>query len=452
MSNGIRQRGSIFTGLLLIVIGVIFLLDRFDPTFHLGHLIRMYWPVLIILWGLAKLIDYFAAQRSGEPRAALLSGGEAALMILLAFVLAGFVFRDWIRDHYPDIDVDIPPFHQSYSQSRQIASQTLPTGAHVLIDIGYGDITIHGVDSSDLRIGLKESAWALSQSAADEQMRNTDIVVEQMGSTYHVHPVRRGVFQPRVSTDLDIALPRTTSVEIRTDRGDIDVGGIVAAVAVRSGTGDIDVHDSGSDIAAELQHGDAKISGVSGNVKLTGRGDDVDLSNVSGDATIEGAFVGSIRASNIAKTLRCTSPWSDLTVTHLTGRLEADSGDISLSGASGPVRLVAHNKDFDVKNVSGRIEIVNTHGDVKVNYAAPPHDGLSVTNDSGDTDVTLPAGSSFGINAVSRSGEVKSDFEAASLKTSNEEDRGQINGTVGAGGPMFNITTSYGTIRLHKAG
>ncbi|HXY79032.1 MAG TPA: DUF4097 family beta strand repeat-containing protein [Candidatus Bathyarchaeia archaeon] len=452
MSNGIRQRGSIFTGLLLIVIGVIFLLDRFDPTFHLGHLIRMYWPVLIILWGVAKLVDYFAAQRSGEPRAALLSGGEAALMILLAFVLAGFVFRDWIREHYPDIDVDIPPFHQSYSQSRQIAPQTLPAGAHVLIDSWRGDITIHGADGSDLIVRLKESAWAQSQSAADEEMRNVDVVVEQSGNTYHVHPVRRGTFLARVDTDLDITLPKTASLEISTGHGDIDVGAITGTIVARSGGGDVSIHDSGGDITVEMRQGDARISGVAGNMKLTGRGDDVDLGNVSGDATIEGAFVGSIRASNIEKTLRCTSPWSDLTITHLTGRLEADSGDISLSGANGPVKLIAHNKDFDVKNVSGRIEIVNTHGDVKVTYGAPPRDALSVANDSGDADVTLPAGSSFGVSAVSRSGEVKSDFQAASLKTSNEEDRGQINGTIGAGGPILNITTSYGTIHLRKAG
>ena len=57
MSNGMPNRRSIFGGLLLIVLGVLFLIDRFDPAFRLGHLVRLYWPVLIILWGVAKLID-----------------------------------------------------------------------------------------------------------------------------------------------------------------------------------------------------------------------------------------------------------------------------------------------------------------------------------------------------------------------------------------------------------
>lgn len=452
MSNGIRQRGSIFTGLLLIVLGVIFLLDRFDPAFGLGRLIRIYWPVLIILWGVAKLVDHFAARRVGEPRAALLSGGEAALMILLAFVLAGFVFRDWIRNHYPDFNVELPPFHQSYSQTHQLAPQTLPPGARVTVDTERGDVSIHVGEASDLRVSVKESAWAPTESAADEQMRNVDIVIEQAGNVYHVHPVHQDSLHSRVSVDLDIDVPKTISVEVSTGHGDIQISGIAGNAIARTASGDIEIHDIGSDVAADLQNGSAKITGISGTVKLTGRGSDVDLSNISGDATVEGAFVGTVRANNVAKTLRCVSPWSDLTITRLTGRLEADSGDIEVADAHGPMKLVARNKDIDVKNVSGRIEIVSTRGDVKVSYAAPPRDDLSITNDSGDTDVTLPAASSFGVFAVSRSGEVESEFDASSLKTSNEDDRGQISGKIGTTGPTINITTSYGTIHLRKAG
>ena len=452
MSNGIQRRGSIFTGLLLIVIGVIFLLDRFDPAFRLGHLIRVYWPVLIILWGVAKLVDHLAAQRAGEPRPALLSGGEAALMILLTFVLAGFVFRDWLRAHAADLDIELPPFHQSYSQTRPITSTTLPAGARVTIDTESGDISIHAAEGSELRVGLKETAWGPSESAADEQMRNVDIIVEQSGNSYHVHPVRRGGFRTLVSTDLDITVPKAISLEVSTGHGDVEVGGVAGAIAARSASGDIHIHDAGADVSVESQQGDTKISDVAGNAKLTGRGSDVALSNISGDASIEGAFMGSIRATNVANTLHCASPWSDLTVMHLTGRLDADSGDIVLTGANGPAKLITHNKDIDVKNVAGKIEIINTHGDVKVSYAAPPHDDLSVTNESGDTDITLPAGSSFTISASSRSGEVESDFAAATLKTSNEESRGQISGQFGGPGPALNITTSYGTIHLRKAG
>src|SRR5208282_5484226 len=157
----------------------------------------------------------------------------------------------------------------------------------------------------------------------------------------------------------------------------------------------IEVHDAGSDVTADLQKGNAKITGVGGNVRVTGRGDDLEIANVAGDAAIEGAFSGDIRARNVANTLRYTEPSTDLTVSHLKGSVEADTGDVAVSNADGAVKLVTHNKDVDVRNVAGRIEIVNTHGDVKVSYSNPPHDEISITNDSGDVDVTLPGRSNF---------------------------------------------------------
>src|SRR5208282_5949034 len=451
MSNGGPRRSSIFTGLLLILLGTIFLLDRFNPLLGIGHLIRLFWPVLIILWGVAKLIDHLAARRGGQPSPSFLSGGEAALMILLAFVLTAFVLRDWIHERYPDLDFEIG-LSLPYSQSRQLAPETIPAGAHVMIETARGKIAVHAGGGSDIRVGVNESASASSETAADERMKNAEVVIEHTGDGYSIHPLRQRDVRGAVTVDLDIELPKTASVEVNTGHGDIQISGVAGSVIARTAGGDIEIHDAGSDVTADLQKGDAKIAGVAGNLKLTGRGKDVDLSNIAGDATVEGAFVGDIRASSVAKTIRSTSPWADVTITHLTGRLEADSGDIEISDAGGPLKLITHNKDIDVKNVSGRIEIVNTHGDVKVSYSASPRDDLTITNDSGDADVAMPAASSFAVSAVSKSGEVESDFENASLKISNEGDHGQISGKFGAAGPTITITTTYGTIHLRKAG
>jgi len=122
---------------------------------------------------------------------------------------------------------------------------------------------------------------------------------------------------------------------------------------------------------------------------------------------------------------------------------------LAISGASGPAKLMTHNKDIRLVNVLGRIEIVNTHGDVKVSYAQPPRDDLSITNDSGDAVVTLPASSSFQVSAISKSGEVESEF-GQFLNSSNGSQRGQITGRIGTAGPTITIVTTYGTIRLNK--
>jgi hypothetical protein len=74
-----------------------------------------------------------------------------------------------------------------------------------------------------------------------------------------------------------------------------------------------------------------------------------------------------------------------------------------------------------------------------------------VVNESGEVDLTLPAKSNFEISAVSRSGEVQSDFEDPSLKQVNDSDTGRLTGRIGTRGPKITIVTSYGTIYLRRS-
>jgi len=219
--------------------------------------------------------------------------------------------------------------------------------------------------------------------------------------------------------------------------------------------GDIEIHDAASDVAAQLQKGDVRITGVAGNVALRGRGNDVEIGEVAGNATLDGPFLGSTIVRKVKGTTRVTSPWADLTIAQLNGRLEMDSGDIQLSDVTGFAKLQTHNKDIDAENVAGQLDVIDSHGDVKIVYANPPRDALDVTNDSGEVDVTLPGRSSFQISAFSRSGEVESEFQDPSLKTTGEEKDGRLDGQFGmksgAPAPKITITTSYGTISLHKS-
>jgi DUF4097 and DUF4098 domain-containing protein YvlB len=451
-----HRRRSIFPGLLLIVLGVIFLLHRLDPAFGIGHLARIYWPFSIILWGIAKLIDHFAAQNAGQIRPPLLPGGEAALLVLLAFVLIAFVLHDWFRDRIPGLHFnDLAPFQQSYSQSRELASQTIAAGSHVAIETGRGNITIHGTEGNDLRVSVNESAAGANESAADDRMKSVEVVIERTGNGYSIHPVHQSDFRDGVGVDLDVQVPKTASVTLHTPKGDINASTIAGIVDARTENGDIDIHDAASDVTAQTEKGAARITGVAGNVTLKGRGDDVEIDDVTGNATLEGPFLGSTTVRKVKGTTRITSLWADLTVVQLTGRLEMDSGDIQLSDVAGLARLLTHNKDIDVENVAGQLDIVDSHGDVKIVCANPPREALNITNDSGEVDLTLPGRSSFQISAFSLSGEVDSEFEDPSLKTTDEQRDGRLDGQFGgksgAPGSKITITTSYGTISLHKS-
>jgi DUF4097 and DUF4098 domain-containing protein YvlB len=442
------QRRSIFSGLLLIFLGVLFLLFRFDPELRLGHLIWRFWPVIIIIWGIAKLVDHLASRNTGE-RTTVLTGSEAGLLILVIFCLAGVGLADWLR-HRHDFNFNFHPFAERYSQSEALPATKIPPGAHITIQTAHGNVSVHVGGGNDLRVTVNKSTSDPHRSGADERMSAVKTIVEQSGNSFTVHATHEEDWEGTIEADLDVEVPKTASVAVKADHGDITVAGVGGAVAANAGKGDIDVHDAGSDVSATLSSGNLRISDVAGNVRVDGRGSEVDVSDVAGDAAFNGEFFGPIRVRNVSKTTRYLSERSTLSLTHMTGRLELNAGGIEVSDVAGPVSVAAHNKDIEVENVSGPLELADSHGDITIRCARAPSAPISVTDESGEIALTLPAKSAFLISAVSQSGEVDSEFQDPSLQLVNDAKVGRLSGKVGAGGPKITIATTYGTISLRK--
>ncbi len=445
-----QQRRSILSGLLLIFLGVVFLLYRFEPQLDVGRLIWRFWPVLFILWGVAKLIDHLAARRTGE-RTTVLSGGEAALLILVFFALAGLGLVDHIRKRHPDLDFKINPFAQKYSQTDALPAKKVGAGAHITIETERGNISVHAGDGDELRVTANKSASDENESEADRRMAEVKAVIEQTSDGYRVHPANQEDSSGDVGVDLDIEIPKKASVTASTSRGDITLAGIAGAIEADTHNGDVEIHDAGSDVAVTLEKGNLRVTGIAGNFRLSGRGNEIDVSDVAGDATFDGEFFGPIRVRNVVKTTHYTSQRSDLTLVHMTGRMELDSGDLQVSDVAGSAKLTTHNKDVDVENVAGQLDVSDSHGDIKIHYGQPPADDINVTNDSGEVELTMPEKSSFEISAFSRGGEISTDFESPNLQQTNDDNVGKLNGKFGSHGPKITIVTSYGTISLHKS-
>ena len=128
-----------------------------------------------------------------------------------------------------------------------------------------------------------------------------------------------------------------------------------------------------------------------------------------------------------------------------------DSGQLQLSDTPGGVTLITRNKDVNMENVAGRIHIENRHGDINVQLRQPPHEEISISDESGGITLTLPANSSFEIMASSRSGEIQNDFQSPALKSTQDRESSQLEGKVGTLGPQIRLTTTYGTIHIRKA-
>ena len=72
-----RPHRSLAGPFVLIVFGTICLLATMGvlSRVHMWHLFANYWPVLLIFWGVIKLIEHQRAQREGTRAAGIGAGG-----------------------------------------------------------------------------------------------------------------------------------------------------------------------------------------------------------------------------------------------------------------------------------------------------------------------------------------------------------------------------------------
>jgi uncharacterized membrane protein HdeD (DUF308 family) len=65
MAMSARSYSNALTaGLILIVLGLIFLVENFYTPFSAWRLIARYWPVILIIIGVKKICEYFSWQQN----------------------------------------------------------------------------------------------------------------------------------------------------------------------------------------------------------------------------------------------------------------------------------------------------------------------------------------------------------------------------------------------------
>ena len=452
---GLRpRRRSIFGGVLFIVIGILLLMATMRPDINAWRWFADYWPVILILWGLAKLFDYAISRRTGERAPRALSGGEIFLLILVVcFGAAIGTGQEWIRDN-PELDevFNLPGFGETFSYSEEVQAMPVKPGAVVRVNNHRGNLEIRAEEIGEIRVVAKKSLRASNDAEAQGVAKDVKVTVREVPGGVEVRPELKDEGYRRVSVDLEIHVPKSVSIEASTDRGRINVAGVAGRLQLSSARGDVEVRDAANEVSVELRSGDVRIQGVQGTVRINGRGSEIEVADVTGDAVIQGEFFGPIRTKNIAKEVHFLSQRTDLTISQLPGRMEMGGGDLEIYDTPGNVTVTTRNKDITFENVGGRISVDSRRGNVEVRLRQAPKEEVSITNESGSVELGLPENSSFELNASSRQGDVESDFESPELKSSHDERTSTLQGRVGSRGPRIQLKTTYGTVRIRKTG
>jgi Toastrack DUF4097/LiaI-LiaF-like transmembrane region len=452
------RRGSIFWALTLIAVGFIFLYQNFNPAIHPWTLVAKYWPVLIIFWGISKLIDYVQASR--DPQSApvnLFSGSEVVLLVLLLIfgsLVSKVVLHPWQHWSWIGINSDgedwVNPFLNSFNYTQSL-SESVPAHPHLLIDNRRGDVEIQTSNQSQIDALVKETIRADSESQARKLHGQLKVSIIQQSGHYvlqtNLDSLPNG---GAVRLDLTLHVPAGTSGQITTERGGIIVSGLTGDQTLSSNHGDVEVSNITGFVRIHKTDGSTEVRNVTGNVDIEGRGGDVDVANVQGALTVNGEFSGSVLFQNIAQNAHFVSSRTDLTAQRLTGRLDMEMGSLEVNQIEGPLEITTHQKDITVEGFKHSIEINDNNGDVELRPVAPLSHPIVVQLKQGEIELDLPPASGFQIDAVSQHGDVETDFKGPSLKVLNRGDAPSISGIYGKGGPNIRLSTTYGTIRVSK--
>jgi DUF4097 and DUF4098 domain-containing protein YvlB len=445
---------SIAGPVVLILMGVLFLLGTMGimDIHHLGTLFARFWPALLILWGVLKLIEYEQAKRLGQPARGIGVGGVFLMLFLIgAGLIATQASRlDWksLGEHIQigdDQDLDEIFGGSTFDYSDEL-SQEIPSGSTLHVNDDRGTITINVSDSKTMKVSVRKKVRAEKEQDAQGYNAKTkpQIAVDQKVVTINANT--QGAGEKGVTTDMDIYVPADTVLVITSGRGDVTVAGMMGSVEVNHHRGEVNINDHTGNVTLNLDGSSARMAKVKGDVTIQGKANEVAVEDVDGAVHLNGEFQESVRLVRVSKTVSFRSSRTEMEFSRLDGRLDLDSGDLRADTLMGPTRLTTHSKDIALEGLSGDLRLEDANGTVEVGLRKPGN--IQIDNRKGDVRVSIPPNTAVKVEARTRQGDIQSDFDE--IKVDGRDKESSASGSIGVNGPRLAINCDKGSIEIRK--
>ncbi len=397
----------------------------------LGRLFARFWPALLILWGVIKLIEYEQAKRLGEPARGIGVGGVFLMLFLIgAGLIATQAARvDWksLGEHIQLGDnqgLDEIFGGSTYDYSDEL-SQEIPAGSILHVNDERGTITVNVGDGKTMKVSVRKKVRAEKEQDAENYNSKTKPQITVGDKVVTLNANTQSAGDKGVTTDMDVYVPSNTALVITSGRGDVTVAGMSSNVEVNHHRGEVNINDH------------------TGNVS---KANEVAVEDVDGAVHLNGEFQESVRLVRVSKTVSFRSSRTEMEFARLDGRLDLDSGDLRADSLSGPMRLTTRSKDVALEGLSGDLRLEDENGTVEVGLHKPGN--IQIDNRKGDVQVSIPPNTPIKVEARTREGEIESDFEE--IKVDNRNNQSSASGSIGTNGPRLVMNCEKGRIEIRR--
>ncbi len=286
----------------------------------------------------------------------------------------------------------------------------------VEISTGSGDITVHtGAGTSitvNARIKANDQWFGGGNLSAEEKVKRIENnpPVTQTGSIVIIGRITDPELRRNVSISYDVTLPAASRVRSESGSGNVSIDGVNGPVKMNSGSGNVTAKHLGDEVRVSTGSGDIRIETAKGPVRANAGSGSIEASGIGG------AFYG-----------------------------DTGSGDITMSqDAPGTVTAKTGSGNLRLRNVNGGLEAHSGSGDIEIDGQAKRD--WTVESGSGNINLRLPSNAAFSVDARANSGSVAVNHPITMQGTLK---RNHVQGRVGEGGPMLNLQSGSGEIRVN---
>jgi DUF4097 and DUF4098 domain-containing protein YvlB len=307
----------------------------------------------------------------------------------------------------------------SAQQATGSFERTLTVSGPVDVEVltGSGSIEVRTGQPGRIEIAGRVKAgnwgdWNLfgGRSSAQERVRRIEDQppVSQSGNRVTIGRIDDEELRRGVSISFTVVVPPDTTLASKTGSGSHLIEGVRGGITVSSGSGSIRVRDAGADVRASTGSGSISANAVTGSFSAS-----------SGSGSIEGVSVK-----------------GGITV-------KSGSGSIDVSQAGGgPVEASASSGSIHLTGLRGSVRASTSSGTLRVQ--GEQTDDWRLSTSSGTVTIELAGKRAFNLDAHSNSGRIDTDYPV----TVGRIDRRALRGSVNGGGPLLQVRSSSGGIRI----
>jgi DUF4097 and DUF4098 domain-containing protein YvlB len=409
-----RVSGGIFWGLVFLIIGSLFLIRNLGYAIPLWTLFYRYWPVLLIVWGLFKLVDYWAAEADGTARPLFSAGDVTAIVFVILFgsllTFAANLSPD-LGKLFQTANLDLWDLTGNSFSFTERHVMDVPPDSTIEITNRFGDVDVAPGDENRITVDVRKTVRATDQAEADKLSSGFVYSITNEGGKYRIG----SVLDRRFKVALTVQVPRRSIVSVENRNGKVSIHGLVGNQKVTNRFGAIEVN------------------GITGALTVEDQNGAVNVQDVSDSVSIVNSF-GPIAAANIRGDLKISGRNNSIDVDHVEKDLDVESAF----------------QNVNVRDPRGAVKIRNRNGEISIRLVQKPTKDVSVFSEFGSVSLEIPTDSSFTADVSSRFGNVYSDF--TELHRNSEKNSARMDGQVGSGGPTIRVENRNGEIRFRRKG